>query len=339
MKMFKKKVNNLDKILDICLDRIIIGGESVEQCLKDYPQYLDELSSLLAVSVRTHKAMSSIEARPDFKSALRYDLTSRMNPVKATNQVKTSFRPSFKWQVQWAPAALSLCIVLLLSGGGTVAAAGNSMPNGPLYNVKLASEQVQLFFTFDSAGKANLCSEFVSERAHEIATMASANNVEAMNKSTSIMQEQLAMLNNLSLAGELSAFAQESGQAGSGVMTVTVTQTQWIDAEDATKHITRTEDTNVSPGNAVTVTETVTAGGVIYPLIGSGTATVSGQSVKNPPAYLKNDSNQELIDKLYDSIMILYNATFSNSGKVLEALLEAIAILESSYYDAAGNIN
>lgn len=338
--MFNKKATNIDKIFDSCLERILVNGESVEQCLKDYPEHRDELSSLLAVSMKTHKAITSLEARPDFKSALKYQLTSRMNTIQTSNPAKTSFRPSFKWKLQWAPAALSLCIVLLLSGGGTVAAASNSMPNSSLYNVKLASEQVHLFFTYDSVGKANLCSDFVARRANEIVAMASENNVEAMKKSSSIMQDQLAMLNKLSPTGESATLAQKSDQTGNGVTIVTITQAQGgIDDEGSTKYITRTETTNASPANAVTVTKTVTSGGAINTLIDSSTATVPGQSVRNPPAYLTNDNNQELIDKLYASIMTLYNATSSNSGQALESLLEAIAILENGYYEVAGSIN
>jgi len=337
--MFNKKANNLDKILDNCLERILVNGESVEQCLKDYPDYQDELSALLAVSMKTHKAMKSIKARPDFKADLGYRLTAMMNSVNASNQVKTSFRPSFKWQLQWAPAALSLCIVLLLSGGGTVAASSNSMPSDALYNVKLASENVQLFFTFDAAGKANLCSEFVAKRANEIVAMAYANNVEAMNKSSRIMQNQLAMIYDFSEASNLSAFVQEGEQTESGVMTVTVTQTQWIDAADATKNITKTEATEASSDNVVTVTETFTASGGASPTIGIVTTTVPGQFVRNPPVYVINDSNQELIDKLYNSIMNLYAAALNNSGEVLESLLVAITILENSYNIAVGNAN
>ena len=330
--MFKKKVNNLDRIFDICLDRILVGGESVEACLADYPEYRDELKSLLDISMKTQKAMSSIEARPDFKAELRYELNSRMNYANAPK------RAAFKWQVRWAPVALSLCIVLLLSGGGTVAAAGNSMPSDPLYNVKLASEQVQLFFSFDSADKANLYSEFVAERVNEIVSMASANNVEAMNKSSKRMQSQLVMMNSLSTDNRL------SGLVESGMETVTMTETIRIDSEGMTtpdKHITLTQTTDTIRTNAVTVTKTVTAGGEAYPVTGGFTtaATGSAQFTGTPPVYVINTGNQLLVDTLYNNIMALYMATVNNSGKVLESLLEAIAILEDNYNIAIGNAN
>jgi hypothetical protein len=337
--MFKKNNNSIENVLDICLERILVKGESEEQCLADYPQYSEELKALLNMSLQTRKAINSIEARPDFKAALKYRLISSMNTATAPKH------SSFKLGLQWAPMALSLCIVLLLSGGGTVAAASNSMPSDALYNVKLASEQVQLFFTFDAAGKSNLYSEFVDERVNEIVAMASASNVEAMEKSSGIMQNQLALMYSLSPSGNFSAFVEPGAAIDNGILTVTLTETKWLATEDIdspNKHITKTETTSPGRTEAVTVTKTVSAGGAdAYPVTESVTTEQSliGQFVVTPPSYITNLSNQELVDTLYNNIMTLYMATLNNSGQVLESLLEAIAILENSYNFAVGNAN
>ncbi len=347
--MFKKKANNIEMILDICLDRILIGGESVEQCLSDYPEYRDELKSLLDISIKTHKAMISIDARPDFKARLRYELTSRMNYNNAPK------RSPFGWQMRWAPIALSFCIVLLISGGGTVAAASSSMPADPLYNVKLASEQVQVFFTFDNDAKAELYTEFVAERVDEIVSMADANNVEAMARSSGIMQNQLAMiytLSNTKSSGGSSTIKSIDTESAFLVpsSTVTVVETIWIGVEstrtpDKQVTSTQTQTAGLTNPNAVTVTKTVTAGsgGIVTAAIDvtSTTAsnTVSGQPGMIPPVYIIDDNNQELIDTLYNNLMTLYSATANNSGEVLQSLLDAIAILEESYNIAIGNVN
>ena len=343
--MFKKKVNNIDRILDICLNRILVDGESVEQCLVDYPEYRDELKSLLDISIKTQKAMITIAARPDFEARLRYELTSRMN---YDNAPKSS---SFKWQFRWAPAALSFCIVLLLSGGGTVAAASDSMPADPLYNVKLASEQVQLFFAFDDDAKADLYSEFVAVRVDEIVSMAYSNNTEAMDKSSRIMQDQLAMINNLSNPRDTSIVTTvksvNTEDATLGVSsTVTVVETFWIDGEGTRtpdKQVTETQTSESTDMNAITVTKTVTAaaGGEQFTIPDDCTVTamVPGQCEWTPPAHIVNADNQELIDTLYNDLMTLYAALANNSGDVLESLLKAIAILEESYNMAIANIS
>ena len=343
--MFNKKVNNIDGILDICLNRILVDGESVEQCLADYPEYHDELKSLLDISIKTQKAMNTIAARPDFKARLRYELTSRMN---YDNAPKSS---SFKWRLRWAPVALSFCIVLLLSGGGTVAAASDSMPADPLYNVKLASEQVQLFFTFDAAGKADLYTEFVAVRVDEIVSMAYANDTEAMDRSSRIMQDQLAMINTLSNPGNTGVMTTEKGvNSEDGTLgvfsTVTVTETACIFGEDTRipdKQVTTSQTSESTGMNAITVTKTVTvgSGGEVVTAGDDCTITVMypSECEWTPPAYVINTDNQELIDTLYNEMMTLYAALANNSGDVLQSLLEAIAILEESYNMAIANIS
>ena len=348
--MFKKKTNNIDIILNNCLDRILTGGESVEQCLADYPEYYDELKSLLDISISTRKAMISIDARPDFKARLQYELNSRMN---YKNNAPKRF--SFGWQLRWAPIALSFCIVLLLSGGGTVAAASNSMPSDPLYNVKLASEQVQVFFTFDNDAKAELYTEFVAVRVDEIVSMASTNDVTAIDRSSSVMQDQLSMIYTLSNTKYSSILTTgmnsltEDATLGAAT-TVTVLETVCIDAQgtrtpDKQVTITQTKTGGIENPNEVTVTRTITVGvgsiatAAIDVTSNTTTATVTGQPEKTPPVYIIDPDNQELIDTLYNNLMTLYAATANNSGEVLQSLLEAIAILEESYNIATGNVN
>jgi len=41
----------LDKILDECLDRVFLRGETVEHCLGLYPQVREELEPLLRTAV------------------------------------------------------------------------------------------------------------------------------------------------------------------------------------------------------------------------------------------------------------------------------------------------
>ena len=327
--MFKKKENNLEKILDICLDRILIEGESIDNCLADYPEYSDELKSLLDVSIKTHKAVISVEAPPDFKSRLKYILETEISHANTPKQ------PYFRWKLQWAPVALSLCIVLLLSGGGTVAAASNSMPDNPLYNVKLASEQAQLFFTFDNTAKANLYQEFVSKRVNEIVVMASANNVEAINKSSKIMQNQLAMIDVISQENLLVTSEETEGEFVLGISTTTVTETLWTGSEITTtsdKYATHTQTTDPLRHGVITITKTVTGGGDTY-------LDEVSQFIGTPPAYVSNIDNQLMVDMLYKNLIDLYTAAANNSGIVLESIIEAIKLLEDSYNIATGNIN
>ena len=49
--------NNFDKILDECIDRIN-RGDSLEACLTDYPEYVEQLEPLLQAMLQTKKAYS-----------------------------------------------------------------------------------------------------------------------------------------------------------------------------------------------------------------------------------------------------------------------------------------
>lgn len=66
----------------------------------------------------------------------------------------------------------TLVIVGLLFGGGaTVAAAQNDLPNEPLYQLKLLSEDAQLLLTADPAAEINLLMEQAQTRTEEMVAL------------------------------------------------------------------------------------------------------------------------------------------------------------------------
>ncbi len=160
-----RKSREFDNILDECLERLLIKGETVEQCLESYPEQADELKPLLQTALVTKKA-SAIQPRPDFRARARYQFRSALQVVEPRRS-----RPFFGWQPRWA-TAVAIVLILLLVGGGTAAAAGNSMPDEPLYRVKLATEQVRLALTPSDIGKAQLLTELADKRVAEIIYLA-----------------------------------------------------------------------------------------------------------------------------------------------------------------------
>ena len=159
------KQKEFDNIFDECLERIVLGGETLEQCLARYPEQAAELKPLLETVLAVKKA-SAVEPRPEFKARARYQFRSALQEKAAPQR-----RPFFGWLPRWA-TALSIVIVMLLAGGGTVAAASNSMPDSFLNPVKLATEHVQLAFTTSDVGRAQLCAGFADRRVDEIIYMA-----------------------------------------------------------------------------------------------------------------------------------------------------------------------
>ncbi|MFC2062383.1 DUF5667 domain-containing protein [Chloroflexota bacterium] len=171
-------------ILNECLDRLLTRGETLEQCLQSYPEQAAELKPLLETALATRQA-SAIEPRSEFKTQARYQLQAELQAAE------TKKRPFFwSWWPSWA-TAVAMALVLMLAGGGTVAAASGSMPDNPLYPVKLASEQVQLALTASPLGRAELQIRLADERVAEIVYLTDKGNVRQIEQTTERLKEHL----------------------------------------------------------------------------------------------------------------------------------------------------
>jgi hypothetical protein len=184
-----RKMNNkeFDNILNECMERLLLEGESLEQCLERYPEQAAELKPLLETALEAREA-SSIKPRADFRARARYQFHSAL---KETAEARSG--SSWGWFPRWATVA-AIVLVLVLAGGGTVAAAEGSMPDSPLYSVKLATEQVRLTLTTSQMGKAGLCAELADRRVAEIAYMAEKGDAEQVEVLTSRLDDKLELL-------------------------------------------------------------------------------------------------------------------------------------------------
>jgi len=104
--------DNLDKILDECIDRIN-HGESLEACLTDYPEYTEELRPLLSAMLETKTAYS-------FKPSARAKNFHRQRftaALVASRERRASRKPVFTWILGWskvwAPVAAVIVIALV----------------------------------------------------------------------------------------------------------------------------------------------------------------------------------------------------------------------------------
>ena len=207
------KKKEFDNIFDECLERIVVDGETLEQCLERYPEQAVELKPLLE-TVLAVKEASAVEPRPEFKARARYQFRSALQEKAAPKR-----RPFFGWLPQWA-TALAIVLVVLVAGGGTVAAASNSMPDSILYPVKLATERVQMVLSTSEIGKARLCANFADRRVAEIIYMADrgdAHEIEVLAERLDDRLETLVVLVSELEGDEAQSFLTESGaDAGDG---------------------------------------------------------------------------------------------------------------------------
>lgn len=193
-----KNSRKFDDILNDCLERLLVKGETIKQCLNSFPEFADDLKPLLQTTLIIKKA-SAIQPRPEFRDRARYQLYSALRETE--HKKRRSF---FSWQPQWATAVISIVLVLLITGS-TVAAASTSMPDQPLYPVKIATERVQVFLTPSAIGKAELYAKLADKRVLEIARMADENKPEQIEKAAQQLDTHLAKIADLVSTQETSA--------------------------------------------------------------------------------------------------------------------------------------
>ncbi len=222
-----KQNRQFEEILNICLERML-RGQTVEQCLRDYPEQAVDLKPLLQTALAA-KAASAIQPRSEFKARAR---DAFQDALRQRNAVPQKSSPFSRWRrflqpLQLQPAwsiALVVLVVVVLSGGGTIAASRDSMPDNPLYNVKLFTENTRLTFAFSDNAKAELNAEFARNRGQEIVYAAANNDVENVRNATGNLStnmsnvavltgntlEKNAAQNNIIISKDMAAAAQNS---------------------------------------------------------------------------------------------------------------------------------
>jgi len=207
-----KKTDEFNTILDECLERLLVRGETIEQCLQSYPEQTVELEPLLQTALATKGALI-IQPRPEFKARARYQFRSALQEAASRRRY-----PFVSWVPRWATVVI-IVLVLLLAGSGVVAAAGNSMPDNPLYPVKLATEETQLALTLSDMSKTELCAELADKRVVEIIYMADkgdARQVEAITQRLDKSLTNLARLASATKAGGAPETLAPTEEAGGG---------------------------------------------------------------------------------------------------------------------------
>jgi hypothetical protein len=164
----------------------MMNGEDMNSCLARFPQHAAELEPLLKTALEARNA-AAVKPDEDFRARAAYEYQSAMigMPEKKAR--------AFTWRLRWA-LPLAIVAVLLLGATGTAFAATNSLPDSPLYSVKLALESVQLAFTPSDQGKAELYARFVDYRIEEIVKMSEKGDSAAIEKATERMESQFAAI-------------------------------------------------------------------------------------------------------------------------------------------------
>jgi len=183
---------NINAIFNECLERIQ-QGESIESCLSSYPEYAAELQPMLSMYLNVRWRGSMPQPRPEFKAQARAQFIYALQQSQQAQwekQQKSAKKPIFQWHGALVPT-LAAVLLMLFSGVGTVAASSNSLPDEPLYPVKIATEKAREILTFSDEDKAKLQVTFVETRVNEIEKLADQGKTAAIATATTNLVNQL----------------------------------------------------------------------------------------------------------------------------------------------------
>ncbi|MFH1031223.1 MAG: DUF5667 domain-containing protein [Chloroflexota bacterium] len=163
-------MNRKEEILASCIDEVLSGRSTVEQCLARYPQLRNELKPLLevALSIQPPKVTPS----PEFRNRLRNHLLDVMEPAVRKEMPHRWSVPALSFR---AVAIALLAFIILATGGTGVYAAQSSLPGETLYPVKIGTEKLQMAATVNPEDKAYLHLKLAQRRVEEVAIQASTN--------------------------------------------------------------------------------------------------------------------------------------------------------------------
>lgn len=176
-----------------CLARLESGEATLEEALCSYPELRPELEPLLvlAMELRSAPKVSAPEGLRSFK-----------RPVFATPAVPAPtrspllpwgwrvLRPTPAWATPMARLAAGVALSAMLLGGTMVASAG-SLPEEPLYPLKLAVENAQMALTPDPQRRAELEIQFAGRRLQEVEAAARQGKIQAVEQGLALYEERV----------------------------------------------------------------------------------------------------------------------------------------------------
>ena len=328
-----------DNVLNECLERMITGQETVEQCLQRYPEFSLELEPLLRTATLMNKVVD-VKPSANFRARARYQMQLKMTESKAPRRV-TRVVP------RWAVAVCTVMLVFVL-GGGTVLASEGSMPGNPLYVVKLTTENIQVKLAGSQEKKAELYVALANERVDEMTWMVNNNKTQGLEAAARRLDSYYNKLGALALVTDTeiaySSANNKAGQSSAPSPTVAATTTP----QTALLAPPPTTSSGATDKNAVTTPTTASILITNPPVTVFQTPDV-GQRADNAITVTGNQNNTINNSKLMN--VLIYNAITQpdkiqqllDSDKVPEsvkpALRRALAASKTGYQNAINNLN
>ena len=149
--------NDAALMLANCLEALERRELTFEQYLARHPDQQAALTELVPVALRL-RAVPRVRPSPDFRADARARLIAQLPPRHLTGTRRAG---------RLMPM-LAVLAVLIVLGSSIIAASAQSLPNDPLYPVKITIEHVRLALSSDQLTRGELSLGFAGERLSEV---------------------------------------------------------------------------------------------------------------------------------------------------------------------------
>ena len=181
-----KRSKLVEERFEECLE-LVFKGETVEDCVRRYPEHEAELRELLDTAIAARTALQ-VQPSQEFRERARQQLYAAQRERVARSPAKVGF--SWNWQPRWA-TALAAVVLAVVAGTSTVLASTGSMPGQPLYGVKHAAESARVALTPSKSAKAEIYASLADQRVQEIVYLADTGDTARVQQVTDDLNSYL----------------------------------------------------------------------------------------------------------------------------------------------------
>jgi hypothetical protein len=187
------KHEEIEQILQTCLDEIQSGQETLDSAAACYPELRSQLEAALWLRARS----TALAPRPGFVAQSRQRLVAQLEVSAAREPpflsgvwgrlqpLFTQKRLAFHFVV-----AMLLMACLVLSSTGLAAASQGSIPGDTLYPVKITLEKTQLVLSLGEEHRAELHLQFAERRLVEIQNLVIENRFDQLHNTINAFEFQ-----------------------------------------------------------------------------------------------------------------------------------------------------
>jgi hypothetical protein len=317
------KSQSIHEVFEECLE-LVINGESIEECLHQFPEYAGELKGLLETATAARKSMA-VQPSIEFRQRARLQLQTALR-AQAIKPQRTGFL-NWNWQSKWAVATASV-LVLLVMGSGAVLAADKSMPDQPLYAVKQATEWFRLSVTTSPTAKAELNATLADRRINEIVYLAAKGNAEELTDTVERLSSNLVQISNIAVSNEKAVFStgRDMYNLTAPQSTANIPVTESNDSQTASEELPPVTLAQPSPASRLSPNVNKAA----------GNTTWSNIEVVVPPNASKSEIEHAKLVAWIKHLAVQHPALLREAlanvpDETRTALLKAIAVSETGY--------